>query len=144
MDIALALILHPTNHKVLIARRRKGVHLADYWEFPGGKMEANETAIDCAVREAKEEVGLAVVPISEPFAPVAYDYAERSVVLYPVLCQAQSDGAMPLASDSVRWVAIDALSENDFPPANAQIVRRLREISEKTLPASRNGRSQNL
>jgi len=41
--------------KFLIARRAKGKNLAGYWEFPGGKIEAGETAEACLSRELNEE-----------------------------------------------------------------------------------------
>lgn len=43
------------DDKFLIARRAKGKHLAGYWEFPGGKIEADETAEACLYRELNEE-----------------------------------------------------------------------------------------
>ena len=43
------------NNKVLAARRRPGIHLADYWEFPGGKARDWESPEDCLVRELQEE-----------------------------------------------------------------------------------------
>ena len=37
VEIALAIIRHPTENSYLIAQRKENVHLADFWEFPGGK-----------------------------------------------------------------------------------------------------------
>ncbi|MCP5179881.1 MAG: (deoxy)nucleoside triphosphate pyrophosphohydrolase [Pseudomonadales bacterium] len=45
---------------MLIARRADGKANAGYWEFPGGKLEAGETARDCLEREFQEEFGIAV------------------------------------------------------------------------------------
>ena len=72
MDIALALILHPTESAVLIAQRKADVHLANLWEFPGGKCLPGEAPADGARREAREETGLDVEILEAwPTLPVA-------------------------------------------------------------------------
>ena len=54
-----AIILH--KKKVLIAQRKKDSWLeANKWEFPGGKVEQNETYEDCLIREIKEELGITI------------------------------------------------------------------------------------
>lgn len=124
LDIALALILHPGRPAVLIARRRKGAHLAEFWEFPGGKVEAGEAIGACAVREAREETGLEVSPIEE-WESVVYTYPERTVALYPVVCRAAAEEAKPLESDQIAWVTAEELADYRFPPANDPILARL-------------------
>ena len=46
------------DNKVLIAQRQKDKFMADYWEFPGGKLEDDELPNQCLVREIKEELGV--------------------------------------------------------------------------------------
>jgi 8-oxo-dGTP diphosphatase len=123
--IGLAVILHPERSEVLIARRQKGTHLAEYWEFPGGKVEAGETTAECAVREALEETGLNVTPEAE-WDPVVFAYPDRTVLLCPVLCRTQSDAARPLGSDEIAWVGAAGLDTFTFPPANAPILAKLK------------------
>ena len=48
------------NGKILIAQRIHGKSLAYKWEFPGGKIEAGETLVDCLKRELQEELHLSV------------------------------------------------------------------------------------
>ena len=124
IEIALALILHPVRPAVLIARRRKGAHLAEFWEFPGGKVEAGEETPACAVREAREETGLEVSPVEE-WERVVYAYPERTVALYPVVCRAATDEARALESDEIAWATAEELAMYRFPPANDPILAKL-------------------
>jgi len=59
VDVAAAVIVRP-NGDVLLAQRPPGKPYAGYWEFPGGKLEAGETAAAALARELHEELGLAV------------------------------------------------------------------------------------
>ena len=56
VEVAAALI-QDASGRYLIARRREGTHLAGFWEFPGGKREADETLEQCLKRELSEELG---------------------------------------------------------------------------------------
>ncbi len=128
MTIALALILHPTDGTLLIARRRADAHLPGLWEFPGGKCLAAETPEACAVRETQEETGLAVA-IIEAWPPISHVYPERTVTLYPFLCRAGSGDARPLGSQEIAWVLPSALDKYPFPEANAPLLERLRSLA---------------
>lgn len=125
IQIGLAIVVHPERPEVLIARRKKGTHLAQYWEFPGGKVEVEETVEACAVREALEETGLQVTPVAQ-WRPVVYTYPERTVMLCPVLCRALSENARPVESDEIAWVGAGDLDSYLFPPANEPILAELK------------------
>ena len=58
--VAVAIIERTVDgeHKVLFAQRPVGKAYAGYWEFPGGKIEANETVIEAIIREIDEELGI--------------------------------------------------------------------------------------
>lgn len=126
IQIALALIVHPARSAVLIARRKKGAHLAEFWEFPGGKVEAGEEIIACALREAREETGLIVTPV-EQWDPVVFAYPERAVALTPVVCKSTTAEAKALESDEIAWAAAKELAGYRFPPANDPILAKLSE-----------------
>jgi mutator protein MutT len=124
--IALAIILHPTDDAILIARRKADAHLGGLWEFPGGKCEPGEAPADCAVREAMEEVGLGVTVVEE-WPVVEHQYPTRTVVLHPFVCKAESVEARALGSDEVRWVRISDLGEYVFPEVNGPWIDRLQK-----------------
>jgi 8-oxo-dGTP diphosphatase len=132
VDVALSIILHPDGRRVLVARRPENAHLAGFWEFPGGKVEEGETTLDCCIREAGEEVGLDVAVTGE-LPPVAHAYPDRTVCLHPILCQAASPDARPLASQEIRWVNAAELAGIAFPEANRAIVAALIEVLESRI-----------
>jgi 8-oxo-dGTP diphosphatase len=53
----------PAGPELLLAQRPPGEALAGFWEFPGGKLEAGETALHAVVREVREELGVDVQAI---------------------------------------------------------------------------------
>ena len=64
------------NGSVLLAERPAGKPWSGYWEFPGGKVEANETPLEALKRELKEELGI-VVQRAYPWLTRSFDYADK-------------------------------------------------------------------
>ena len=64
MEVAAGIIRRPDG-RVLICRRGEGRHHAHLWEFPGGKLEAGESAGACLARELMEELSLPVTALRE-------------------------------------------------------------------------------
>ncbi len=115
--IALALV--ESAEGVLIGVRPEGVPLAGYWEFPGGKVQPGENPAAAAVRECREETGLAVEVVAElPVTEHEYDYGRLKFSSFR--CRALPGSPPPLPP--FRWVAVHTLGEYRFPPANAGIV----------------------
>src|SRR3990167_7893662 len=79
MDIALAVVRHAG--RVLIGQRPEGVPLAGFWEFPGGKILAGESPEEAAVRECREETGLAI-RLGAILCVVEHEYAHGRVRLH--------------------------------------------------------------
>jgi mutator protein MutT len=127
LRIALALITDHDGHW-LIARRKDDAHMGGYWEFPGGKVKTGETAVQAAVREAHEEVGLVVQPVGELDA-VEYAYDDRHVTLCPVVCRVVSGNPMPLQASALAWTSAANFDCYPFPPANGPLLKALRGYS---------------
>jgi len=110
--------------RVLIAQRRQSDKLGGKWEFPGGKVEPDESAEQALKRELREELSIEA-EIGEHFCTSRYDYPHLSVELITYNVRAFSGAILPHVHDRVRWVLPEELCRYDFPEANHEIIRRL-------------------
>jgi len=76
----MAGVLLDDNGCVLLAQRPAGKHLAGFWEFPGGKLEAGETPLAALARELLEELGIHVRD-AEPLVCLPWRYEDRELLL---------------------------------------------------------------
>lgn len=107
--------------RYLVGVRPEGTPLAGYAEFPGGKCEPGEPPETCAVRECREEAGLAVEPV-RLLDRRPWDHPHGRVELSFVLCR-PAGNAEP--TPPFRWVTANDLAGLRFPEANAAVVRLL-------------------
>jgi len=131
VEVAAGLIYREGRY--LIARRGPGVHLAGFWEFPGGKREPDETLEACLRRELFEELGIQIdVPV--PFQVVRHEYVEKIVELHFFHCKIDTGQAAAIDCAEIRWVWPHELGDFEFPPANRPIIEALlRQNSGRTL-----------
>ena len=122
IHVAAGIILQ--GDKVLLAKRPSHVHMGGLWEFPGGKLEANESLTDALARELKEEIGIDV-SACEPFMQVSHDYPDKQVLLD--FCKVTEFTGEPkgLEQQQVSWVPLIQLSDYAFPEANLPVVKAL-------------------
>jgi 8-oxo-dGTP diphosphatase len=110
--------------RYLIARRNPGVHLAGFWEFPGGKREQGETLEECLRRELFEELGIRIdMPI--PFQIIRHEYEEQTVELHFFRCRIEAGHATAIDCAEIRWVWPHELGDFEFPPADHPIIEAL-------------------
>ena len=107
----------------LIARRQRGVHLEGYWEFPGGKCGDGESLAACMVRELREELAVDADALEELFTST-HIYPDRSVELHFLRCELRGTPS-PQVGQELRWAAREELSTLEFPPADAEFIRKL-------------------
>lgn len=109
---------------LLIARRRADATLPGLWEFPGGKLEAEESARQAVIRELREEVALEVTVLAA-LEPLRHRYADFEVVLHPFVCRVVRGNAKPLASQELRWAMPEEIERLPMPQANATLLPRV-------------------
>lgn len=111
--------------EILIARRPDHVHQGGKWEFPGGKLEAGESAADGLRREIHEELGI-LVQASRPLIRISHDYPDKQVLLDVWTVEAFDGEPDGREGQQIRWVKRDALRQFEFPAANVPIVAAVR------------------
>ena len=116
--------------RYLIARRKRGVHLAGLWEFPGGKQEADETLEDCLRRELREELAIEITaPVH--FYTTEHAYRDKTVALHFFFCAIRSGEPQALDCDDLRWVTPTEMAGYDFPPADRPVIEALQHRALK-------------
>jgi len=110
--------------RVLIAQRPAGKALAGRWEFPGGKVAADETAHAAIVRELREEIGIEAGD-AERLMYYAAVYPERTIWLDVWVIRDWSGQPRGLDAQSLEWVEPSRLREHDILEADAPIVAAL-------------------
>ncbi|MFZ5954407.1 MAG: (deoxy)nucleoside triphosphate pyrophosphohydrolase [Candidatus Dependentiae bacterium] len=116
--------------KVLIAQRAKKDVLFGKWEFPGGKLEDNETEHECLKRELFEELGIHV----EVGSYICSSYFEHKNAPYEMrayFVTSYSGEFVLHEHQEIKWVAHEELSEYDMPEPDKPIVEKLLEINMK-------------
>jgi mutator protein MutT len=106
--------------RFLVTRRQAGVHLAGMWEFPGGKIDPDETHADALRREIREELD-ADVTIGSLVLATTHAYSEKTLTLYFYRCRLLAD-PRPMLGQEMRWVDRDELQTLGFPPADEELI----------------------
>lgn len=126
--LVAACALIDQDGRILMSQRPIGKDFAGKWEFPGGKMEANETPEQTVVRELREELG--VEPCErclQPFSFVTYDYERFSLFMPLFLCRQWDGFVRPREGQSVRWLYPERIVELDLVPADEPLAREIRD-----------------
>ena len=104
----------------LITQRNRDKHMGLKWEFPGGKVEANETLQEALTREIHEELNIDI-NIYEKLAEERYKDSEINIVLHYFLCSIK-DGIINLNEhEAMEWVDKTDFDKYDFVEGDGNI-----------------------
>lgn len=123
MNVVVVAAIIEQDQRFLVTRRQPGVHLAGYWEFPGGKIGRDESHSAALEREIREELDVDI-EVGELAFETSHAYEDRTVTLCFYRCRLLGN-PRPLLGQEMRWVARPDLVSLDFPPADAELIERL-------------------
>ncbi len=126
IPVAAALLFR--DGKLLITQRRPSDHLPNLWEFPGGKVEPDETFESCLAREIHEELGLEI-RVGALVEDLTHTYPEKAVRIRFFRCEWLGGEARAIHCQAFAWVTRRELSGFSFPAADAQLIQRLKDGS---------------
>jgi 8-oxo-dGTP diphosphatase len=117
--------------KVLVCQRRCGDTFELMWEFPGGKLQAGETAAEGLARELQEELRVEA-RVGEEVFRTRHRYAEMSEDIELIFFAATVEAAAVrnVVFERMEWRSVETLAELNFLPADREFVGKLarREI----------------
>ena len=112
------------NQKVLITRRSLNQKLAGFWEFPGGKLEQNETPQQCLERELKEELGVSSTA-GKILLESIYQYEHGEICLTAIKTVLHDTSFTLSVHDKFEWVKFDDLLNYKLAPADIPIAEEI-------------------
>ncbi len=112
--------------KIFATQRGYG-EFKDGWEFPGGKIEENETAEEALIREIKEELNI-TIKIEQYFDSVEYDYPNFHLSMKCYICSIKDGKLTLLEHESANWLHKDDIDSVDWLPADLSLIAKLKDI----------------
>ena len=127
IKVVAAIIVN--NDKIFATQRGYG-EFKDGWEFPGGKIEQNETAEAAIVREIQEELDT-TIKVEKYFDTVEYDYSTFHLSMDCFICSIK-DGNLTLKEhEAAKWLSANELDTVDWLPADISLIGKLKEELKK-------------
>lgn len=117
-------IIRNNEGEILIAKRNLKKSQGGLWEFPGGKIEKNETREDAIIREIKEELDIEI-KVDKYFGEKYFQYPDKTINLIVLDCEITNGKIKLLEHEDAKWVKTVELKNFEFAPADVFIVDKL-------------------
>ena len=113
------------NGKILAAKRKLSKQLGGLWEFPGGKVEANESPSEALTREIKEELEAEIEILSEIVTTIHhYDFA--TIELTTFQCELKENHLINKEHEEIKWLSVNELGTVEWAPADIPTIKWIR------------------
>ena len=109
--------------KIFATQRGYG-DFKDWWEFPGGKMEAGETPEEALKREIREELSTEI-GVDEFLCTVEYDYPKFHLTMHCFWCHIERGSLTLKEHEAARWLAKEQIDSVDWLPADLIVIKEL-------------------
>ena len=119
-------ILCDSSGQVLIAERVGGGVFDGLWEFPGGKIAADETSMQALSRELAEELGIEVTACAS-FMNLHHEYDDRIVTIEFFIVSEWNSDPVGREGQALRWVPRESLDVEELLPADVPVVEALQK-----------------
>ena len=119
-------ILCDAAGRILIAERLGGGVFNGLWEFPGGKIGADETSLEALSRELAEELGIEVTACAS-FMNLRHEYADRIVTIEFFIVSEWNSDPVGREGQALRWVPRENLDAEELLPADVPVVEALQK-----------------
>lgn len=129
VHVAVGVIISTSeeNIQIFLTKRLQNAHQGGKWEFPGGKVESNETVAQALSRELIEEVDIKVLSCL-PLMTIEHDYGDKKVCLDVFVVDNYEGEPCAQEGQQEGWFSLNALKELDFPEANQTIIAKLSSL----------------
>lgn len=117
-------IIENEKNEIFCALRSPEMTLPNYWEFPGGKIEAGESPEEALTREIKEEFNCSI-KVGKKVEDTTYEY-EKVIVRLETYMAKLVDG-QPIAQEhaETKWVSREEMTQLNFAPADIPAVEKV-------------------
>jgi 8-oxo-dGTP diphosphatase len=139
--IVVAAVIERGDRRILIGQRRRGDSSPLKWEFPGGKIEADEEPEAALARELREELGATLVRCVE-MGRVQHVYGNgpNQVEIRFYAAEIEDDNIEPKCFEQIAWVLPRELGDHDFLDANRELIAQLATGKVKPAELLRNAK----
>ncbi|MCI5047138.1 MAG: (deoxy)nucleoside triphosphate pyrophosphohydrolase [Aquisalinus sp.] len=112
-----------------MAQRPAGKTMAGLWEFPGGKVEQDETPEEALIRELKEELDIETeTSCLAPLAFASHAYKDFHLLMPLFACRKWNGTPLPTEGQTLKWVRASDIMQLDLPPADIPLAAQLRDL----------------
>lgn len=129
IEVVAAVIV---KDNTILATQRGYGEFKGKWEFPGGKIQDNESKEEALIREIKEELN-ASINVDKYLTTVEYDYPEFHLTMHTYICSLNNDvefvyhNSNELEHDNMVWLEEKDLDKLDWLPADIEIISAYRK-----------------